>query len=655
MSRKIFHSLVPVEDVLKIIEKYYPLKPLGTEEVDLLNAINRVLAEDIYAPIDHPPFDRSDVDGYAVYSKDLYGVDEIHPRVLKVIDKVEPGEMPKAIVKPGKTIEVATGAMIPKGADAVVMIEYTERIGDSVKVYKSVVPGENISTTGSDISLGDLVLQKGTIITSKEIGLLAGLGIKKVKVYRKPKIAVFSTGNEVIEPGAELIPGKIYDVNGYLLTTMLNELGASSEFLGKLPDNYDVVYEKIASSLKNYDIVITSGGTSAGLGDLIYKVFDNMGKPGVIIHGLLVKPGKPTVIAVADNKLLIGLPGFPLSCYMIAHLIVKPIILRLLGVKEIDTRTVKAKLSTRIRKPLGRSWLLPVSLIKQGEEYIAYPITMKSGSISPLSYSDGFAILDRSRDLYLEGEIVDIILFDKEYRIPSLVIIGSNDVLLYRIINEAGLAGETKIINVGSLGGWNAIKNGEADIAPTHLLDEDTLEYNTPFIKKTGLSDKAVLIRGYDRRIGIVVAKGNPKNIRNVEDFLRDDVTIVNRTKGSGTRTLLDILLKKMAKEKGIKYEEIIGKIHGYTYEVKTHTAVAKAIIHGRADAGIAIEYVARIFNLDFIPLSWEHFDFLVNKASMGKRSVKTFIEMLRSDKIKALINNTPGYRTPHDIGEIIG
>ncbi len=657
MSRKIFHELVSLEEALKIINKYYPLKPLGIEEVDLINALGRVLATDIYSPIDHPPFDRSEVDGYAVNSLDVAGADDLHPVDLKVKGKISAGEHPSQSIRRGETIEISTGAMIPRGADSVVMVEYTKRISnDRVIIYRSSYPGENIATTGSDISMGDLVILKGTLIDGNLIGFLAGLGVHKVKVYKKPKIAVYSTGDEVILPGNPLEPGRVYDVNGYLVTSKLRELGADAVFMGKLPDNYEEIKRKILEALNWADIVITSGGTSAGFGDLIYKVFDNLGEPGIIIHGLKVKPGKPTVVSVVGNKLLIGLPGFPLSCYMIFDQLVVPIIQKLLGMKKKRLRIVKAKLPYRIKKPLGKTWLLPVSIIKGENGLVAYPVSLKSGSITPLIMGDGYLKLPETSDMVLEDTEWDVYLFREITELPELVIIGSNDVLLYELLRATNIINGTRIIPTGSTGGLIAIKRGEADIAPIHLLDEETLEYNIPFVKKYGLEDRAILIRGYMRRIGLIIRKGNPKDIRNIEDFLREDIVIVNRTKGSGIRVYLDYKLKQIASKRNIVFEELVKKINGYTYEVKTHTAVAAAVKHGRADVGIGVEVAAKMYDLDFIPLTWENYDFLINKTSQNKELVRRFIHVLRENKavLEELIKRLPGYKIPGNIGEII-
>lgn len=653
-QRRIYHRLVPLNKVLDIIEKYYPLKPLGIEEVDLINALNRVLAEDIYAPIDHPPFDRSEVDGYAIRSIDVVQAYENNPVELIVKGYIPVGIKPRYDVWEKEAVEIATGAMIPRGADAVIMEEYTSRKGEKVLVYKSVYPGENISFAGSDVSAGDLLLTRGTLLTHREIGLLAGMGIRRVKVYRKPRVAVFSTGNEIIEPGEKLEPGKVYNVNSYLISSIVLESGGIPRYYGLLPDDYEEAYNRIKDAMDENDIIVTSGGTSAGHEDIMYKIFDSLGNPGVIIHGIKVKPGKPTVVAVAQNKLLIGLPGFPMSCYMIAVLILRRILEKLQGLKKGRTTEIYGRLSMQIKKNIGKTWLIPVTLIRKGDELRVYPVSSRSGDILPIVNSDGFAVLEEDREIYLENDLVKVVLFRDLNDLPKLVIIGSNDVLLYRLLVNSKLDVVSRVITTGSLGGWLAVKRGEADIAPTHLLDEETKEYNRPFLKKLGVSDKAVLIRGYDRRIGIVVEKGNPKNITGIEDFLRKDVTIVNRSKGSGIRIFLDIQLRNIAKEKGVSFEEVVEKINGYRYQVKSHTAVAVAIKQGRADAGIAVEYVAHVFNLDFIPLTWEQYDFLVNKSSMEKAEVKSFIEYIKSSEARKLIDSTPGYRVPDDIGEII-
>ncbi|MCY0868336.1 MAG: molybdopterin biosynthesis protein [Desulfurococcus sp.] len=650
MSRKIFHELLSIKDAVRLVEEKVKPAPKGVEEIDLLDAAGRILAEDIYAPLDYPPFDRSEVDGYAVRSIDVEWADELSPVVLRVVGFIGVGEEPSVACSQGKAVEIATGAVIPRECDSIVIEEHVERSGESLKVYRSVSPGENISTAGSDISAGDLVLLKGTKLSHEHIAVLSGLGVKKVKVYVKPKAAVYSTGVEITEPGFPLTLGKVYDVNGRLITSYLRELGVDAVFKGLLPDDYSIVREEIEKSINEYDLVLTSGGTSAGLGDLVYRVFEDLGE--VLVHGLKTKPGKPTVIALTSNgKLLIGLPGFPLSCYMILRGVVKPIVARMTGVREIEP-IADAVLPMRIRKQVGKAWLIPVSLVEGPRGYAAYPVSFSSGSIASLVYSDGYIELPEDLDLVEAGSRVKVYLFKPVEVSSRLNIIGSNDPLLMDILREAGLAYNSRILNVGSLAGWRAVARGEADIAPTHLLDEESMVYNKPFLKRFNLESKAVLIRGFDRLIGLVVAKGNPKRISSIEDLLRSDVRIVNRVKGSGVRVYLDYMLKKLLAEKGVEADPS-RVVNGYTYEVKTHTAVALAVKQGRADAGIASGYVAEMFSLDFIPLTWEQYDFLVPKDRLRKTSVEEFIRVLKNTELVERSMRYKGYyRIPADIGE---
>ena len=653
-GRRLFHVLVGIGDVERELEKYLCLKPLGVEEVGLEDASGRVLAEDIYAPIDYPLFDRAEVDGYAVRAEDTYGADEEHPVRLRITGSVVVGEAPRIEVGSREAVEIATGAVIPRGANSVVMEEYTQRVGSEVLVYRAVHPGENIATTASDISMGDLILRGGTLLKPHDIGLIASLGICSVRVYRRVKAAVFSTGNEVIKPGVKISLGQVYDVNSYVLLSLLKELGVEAKYAGHLPDSYEEMRWRIELSLRDADVVITSGSTSAGLGDLIYRVFNDIGRPGVIIHGLKAKPGKPTVIAVANGRLLIGMPGFPMSCTMIFHRVVKPIIAKLQGLRLAGEEVVKARMPYRLRVGGGKSWLIPVGIVESTRGLLSYPLSLSSGSVSALSYADGYLHIPEGREVLEEYELVDVYLFSSRLKISKLVFIGSHDIALSRILGYGGLIDECKIIPTGSLRGWYAVINGEADIAPTHLLSEETGEYNVPYLDKLKARDKAVLVRGYARRIGFTVSRGNPKKILGFNDLVRDDVLIVNRVKGSGIRTYMDIELKKLSSRLGLEFGELTRRIKGYTYEVKTHTAVAAAVAQGRADVGITAEIAAEMYNLDFIPLTEEIVDFLVGRDRLEKEVVNKFITLLRDRGTHKLIEGISGYKPLPETGEII-
>ena len=649
-GRVIFHELLTVGEALSRIFSVADVRPLGVEVVGLSDAYGRVLAEDIYSPIDVPPFDRSIVDGFAVRAEDLFGVDELNPGELRIVGFVEPGDSILPRVSPGEAVEISTGAPVPPGANSIVMVEYTRRVGDRVQVFRSVVPGENIAYAGSDIVLGELILRRCTRLGVRELGVLAATGLKHVRVYRRPRVAVISTGNELEEPGSPLTPGRIYDVNSYTISAALLELGVEPVALGVVGDDEVEMEEVIGRAEREYDMVVVSGGTSAGLGDLVYRVFSKLGPPGIIVHGLKVKPGKPTVIAVSrSGKLLVGLPGFPSSAMMIFNLIVKPIVARMLCLQYPEV-TVKARLAVRVEGARGRRGLYPVSLVDVGGGVVAYPLPAESGAIKVIAMADGFIEVPESLEYMGEGEEVTVKLFSHHYRPADLYIIGSHDMGLDRLTPLLGL--NVKIINVGSLEGLKSVIRGEADIAGIHLVDEETGEYNIPYLKRYNVRN-AVLIRGYMREQGLIVAKGNPNNVRGFEDVVDKGLTIVNRNRGSGTRVLLDMKLREIARARGLTFEELVSKVKGYYYEARTHTAVAAAISQGKADVGVGIKVAAELYNLDFISLGWEYYDFLIPKAKLGKEQVKAFIRVLKSPEARRELEKL-GYRVPSDIGEVV-
>ncbi|MEM0053875.1 MAG: molybdopterin biosynthesis protein [Nitrososphaeria archaeon] len=652
---KIFHTLVSVEEAAKIVESKLQISPVGEECVSLFDAWGRILSQDMLSEIDSPPFDRSEVDGYAVLSVDTFGADEDKPKILNLIGSSEVGALPRKDVKAGECMRIATGAPIPKGADAVVMVEYTKEVGGKVYVYHSVVPGENISQAGSDYVIGDIFLKRGTLLTGREIASLAALGYDRVPVYKKPRVALFSSGNELTLPGNPLEPGKIYDANGPAIFSMIKECGCEPKFMGILPDTLDKMYCALKDALENFDVIITSGSTSAGLGDLMYKVFDSLGSPGVIVHGLKLKPGKPTIIAVTGGKLVIGLPGFPVSASMVFTILVKPILMKMAGFDKIEFRKVDAIVPFKITTGRGRRTLIPVSLIGSGHGLVAYPTPGSSGTVSTLNYSEGFIDVPENVEFIEENEKVEVKLFSEKISVPDLVFIGSHCPAIDLILSLFKRKCVAKIINLGSMGGLNAIKRREADICGTHLLDEEKMQYNLPFLERFSLKDKAVLVKGYKRKQGIITLKGNPKNIYSIEDILRDDVQIVNRNKGSGTRTYFDYLLKKIAEKNNKDFQTLVKRIKGYSYEARTHSAVALAVLQGRADAGIGIEYYARKYDLNFIPLVDEEYDFIVLKDCLEKLYIKEFLQVLNSDEFKKKLSETfQGYYTDSCTGKIL-
>ncbi len=650
-SRRIYHRLVTPEEALDLVIKHFNIKPLGVEEVHIADATGRVLAENIYAPIDLPPFDRSTMDGYAVRSIDLISASELTPVKLRIVGRIECGEKPTVEVSEQTCVEIATGAPVPPGADSVIMVEYTKQVEDSLLVYRSVYPGENIQFTGTDVSKGDLILRKCTVLTHREIAILAALGIDKVKVFRKPKVAIVGTGTELTEPGKPLSEiGRIYDSNTFMLYSLLRELGCEPIRLGIVPDDEKLLEEAVLRGVNSADIILVTGGTSAGTSDITYRVLEKLGR--VLVHGLQIRPGKPTVIADINGKLVIGLPGYPNSALIVFYLLVKPILNRMLC-REDHCLEVEAQLGNRVLGAQGRRAVYPVMLIRRSRKVIAYPLPLQQGALTPIVYADGLLFVPENVELIEEGEIVRVKLL-RDFPEVDLYIIGSHDIGLDILVDKLAEKYHVRQINVGSLGGIIAVSKDYADIAGTHLIDEETGLYNIPYLERLNVKN-AVLVRGYLREQGIIVQRGNPKNIKSIRDFLRPDVRIVNRNKGAGTRALLDLELRRIAQELGLSFSDITRKVRGYTYEVKTHTGVAAAVAQGRADAGLGIRLAAVLYNLDFIPLTWEEYDFLIRIDSLERnQACREFIELLKSDWFKTELSRLPGYKPLDDTGEII-
>lgn len=658
-DRKVFRTLVTIEEALAELHKHFKPEPASLEEVRVSDAMGRTLGEDVLAQIDVPGFDRASMDGYAVIAEETFGAETDDPKNLRIVGRCEAGQQPSIPVESGEAIEISTGAPVPRGSNAVVMVEHTRRTDSAVEIFRSVVPGENIAGAGSDIMAGELVLRKGETITPREIGVLAALGIERAKVFRRPRVAIISTGNELLAPGAPLTYGKIYDINASAIAASVVECGGEPANLGILPDDPAVMEQKLKQALQQAEIVLTSGSTSAGAGDLIYRIIDKLGRPGVIVHGISVKPGKPALLAVVNGKPLIGLPGYPTSALMIFHALVAPIVREMSGLAQRAVVVVEARLPFRVVAGKGRRELLPIHLTRTAAgEYLAYPTVGGSGAISSFSLSDGFIDIPETMGFLEEGEQVKVRLFGTGLSPADLVVIGSHCVgidVLIGIIRKQRPDFVAKVINTGSLGGFYAVKRGEADVAGVHLLDESTGEYNTPFYNRFGMKDKAILVRGYAREQGLLLPKGNPMGIHGFDDLMRPNVSFINRNRGSGTRILLDSHLSGIAASRGLKLEELVRGMRGYTSEAKSHSAVAAAVAHRRADVGVAIRTVADSYDLDFVKIGDELFDFLIARDRLEKAPVQVFLNALKSEGFASHLNEkAPGLRPSPSTGTVL-
>lgn len=650
-----FHDIVSIAEAKRRLSEHFKARP-KSEKVLLSEAYGKVAFEDIISKIDVPPFDRASMDGYAVKAKDTFYADEDRPAQLKLKGDIRAGHDANLTITGGNAAGIATGAPMPKGANAVVMVEYTQRKGEIVEIYRPVVPGENIMAAGSDIMCGETVVRAGAIISPREIGVLAAIGTEQVHVFKGPTVGIISSGDEIVSPGNPLNFGSIYDVNAPAIAGAVRENGGIPIFFGIVKDDKGIILKMLREALF-CDVVIISGGTSAGAGDLLYKVLGKLGRPGIIVHGISVKPGKPTIIGVSRKKPIFGLPGYPTSALIVFSILVAPILRELSGLRDESKKYVKARVAMRLFSSKGRFEYMLVNLVSGADgRYSAYPVLSGSGAITTLSEAEGYVKIPENTAMIPEGKEIEVTLLSSGIKPADLTIIGSHCVGIDVLLTVMGRrkAVHAKIINVGSSGGLSAAGSGESDISGTHLIDEKTKSYNVPFIKSLDISDKVFLIRGYDREQGLLASKDNPKGIRGISDLTGSSISFINRNPGSGTRVLFDLELKKLSRLKNVSLNELKSKIQGYEIEAKSHSAIAAAVASGRADAGLAIRTVAHQYGLTFIPVCKENFDFAVPKKKIEKPSVKDFIKALGSNEFKEELKKMPGLVPAKDAGKVI-
>jgi putative molybdopterin biosynthesis protein len=630
-----FLTILSREDALARFEAALFPRLVPSEMRKLKDALGCALAQDVVAPIDVPPFDRSNVDGFAVRSADLASASEAAPvRLLLTDEVIACGVAPAKPVLSGTATSIATGGPVPRGADAIVMVEHTQPSGDrGIEVRRAASPGQFVSYAGSDIARGEALLRAGTLIGSREIGMLAACGIAQVEITRRPRVAVLSTGDELVQPGERLRPAAIYDTNGAIVTAAISENGGEAKFLGAIPDDEPQLESAMRQALADNDMLVLSGGTSKGAGDVSHRIIARLGSPGIIAHGVALKPGKPLCLAVCDGKPVVILPGFPTSAMFTFHDMIVPVLRRMAGLPPRSDAKVAAKVPVRIASELGRTEFVMVSLVEGDAGLIAYPTGKGSGAITSFAQADGFLRIDALADQMPAGTQAEVTLFTPHVRVPDLVIVGSHCTgldLVTAPLARAGLL--VRSIAVGSLGGLAAAKRGECDFAPIHLFDEKTETYNTPY-----LADGLELVPGWRRMQGIVFRKDD-KRFEGlsaqgaVRAALADPACImVNRNQGAGTRILIDRLLGDARPD-------------GYWNQPRSHNAVAAAVAQHRADWGMTIAPVADAAGLGFIPLAEEHYDFALVTARKQRPAVRAFFDALASKEGRASLTQA-GFR----------
>jgi len=626
-----FLEVVSPQTARERFAQHLDLAPVPAETVALAQALGRVLGVDVVAPIDVPPFDRSGVDGFAVRAADTVGASDRTPKRLRLnAEVIACGHAPAVQVGPGTATTIATGGAIPRGADAVVMVELTELAetaqGPAIDVRRAVAPGQFVAYAGSDIARGETLLRRGQQVGSREIGMLAACGLATVEVVRRPKVAVLSTGDELVRLGAPLRPAAVYDSNGAIVAAAVTEAGGEPVAFGAFPDDETALELAVRSALASCDMVVLSGGTSKGAGDLSHRIVGKLGPPGVLVHGVALKPGKPLCLAVAEEKPIVVLPGFPTSAIFTFHTFVAPVIRALAGLPREAAETVTAEVPVRIASEMGRQEFVLVALLAGDKGPVAFPTPKGSGSVTAFSQADGFLAIDALASSLDAGHRADVTLIGKT-RMPDLVITGSHCVALDAVLGRLADQGfATRTIAIGSSGGVTAAVRGECDLAPVHLLDPAGTAYNRHLVR-SGLA----LVPGWRRMQGVVFRTGDARFAgksaeQAIAAALADPACLmVNRNAGAGTRILIDRLLDGQ-------------RPAGYANQPKSHNAVAAAVAQGRADWGIAIESVARLYGLAFVAIAPEHYDFLLVESRKERPAVQAFLAALRDPDVRARV-----------------
>ncbi len=623
-TRNVYISNIPVEEALKLYKDAlaYPLK---TEKIPVGESLFRTTCEAVFATISSPHYHGAAMDGIAVMAASTYGACEKTPKCLTLGEHFE---------------YINTGNPMPVDTDAVIMIEDVAAVDQGrIQIIAPAYPWQHVRQVGEDIVQGEMIIPSHHRIRPMDIGALLNGGVQQVEVFAKTSVGILPTGTEIVQDVNLLKYGKIIDSNSKVFEGLVIEAGGIPKIYTPVTDEREALKAAIKKGVEENDVLIINAGSSAGSKDFTVDLIRELGE--VVVHGVALKPGKPTILGIISGKPVIGIPGYPVSAYFSFETFAKPIIEWYLGKKD-QTKSIRAVLSQRVVSSLKHQELVRVTLGEVGKRLIATPLNRGAGASMSLVRADGVLTVPRMSEGIEGGQEVDIALIKPlEEILERVVLIGSHDLILDLIADKRPLTSG----HVGSLGGIMAMKRGECHIAPIHLLDEHTGEYNISYVKKYFPLGSMAIIKGVKRLQGLMVQKGNPKHIEGFSDLVRADIHYVNRQRGAGTRQLLDYELKK---------EHIDpADITGYNREMTTHMSVAVTIASGTADVGLGVLSAALAMDLDFIPACYEEYDFLIPMMYLEDVRVQNFIQILKSQEFKEKLTLIGGYMLQNP-GEVL-
>lgn len=621
-SRSVFIGNLPVEEALALFQREWANQAVP-ETIPVSEALGRRTAAPVFARRSSPHYHGAAMDGIALEAARSHGASETTPLVLT----------------PGRDFDyVNTGHPLPPGRDTVIMIEdVIDNADGTVSILAAAPPWQHVRQVGEDVVQGEMIVPSGHEIRPLDLGALLNGGVDSLSAFPRPRVGILATGDELVAPGADLAPGKIVESNSAMLRGLVLEAGGTPTVYAPVPDDADRIRLALEQAVAENDLVVINAGSSAGTKDFTASVLEGMGR--VVVHGVAMKPGKPTILGLAADKPVIGIPGYPVSAYLSFATFVTPLLSRLTG-RPVKESNLEAVLSQRVVSSLKHQEQVRVSLGEVGGRFVATPLPRGAGATMSLVRADGILVVPQNAEGIEAGTTVSIRLMKPLDEIRRrLVLIGSHDLMLDLLAEALPLASGP----VGSLGGILAMKRGECHLAPIHLLDETSGEYNLAMVRRHFAGGMA-LIHGARRAQGLMVPAGNPRGISGIAD-LADGVTFVNRQRGSGTRQLLDYLLAQR--------QLPASAILGYERERNTHLAVAAAVQSGEVDTGLGVFSAAQAFGLDFLPVGDESYEFLVRQTDLEDTRVRRLVELLNSPEFRERLAALGGYGTQRS-GEVV-
>jgi putative molybdopterin biosynthesis protein len=618
---------------------------LGVEEIPLDEAaVQRVLAVPIWARISSPHYHASAMDGFAVRAQETIGATPSTPVNLNYDNQA---------------VYLDTGDPLPVWANAVIPIENIESLDgkgnittqtrhpSTIRIRSGVTPWSHVRPMGEDIVATELVLPAGQVLRPVDLGALAASGQDRLIVARKPRVAILPTGTELVSVGTKVNPGDIIEFNSIVMAAQVNQWGGKAKRFPICKDDFENICQWVMDAVHDNDLILLNAGSSAGSEDFSAQVIEKLGK--VLVHGVAVRPGHPVILGMImrENRTqipIIGVPGYPVSAALTGEIFIEPLLALWQGrSSKPQSQTLQAKLTRKINSPQGDDDYARVAVGQVDGQFLAAPLARGAGMINSLVHADGIVIIPRGTQGLEAGSEISVQLYRSMLEIEQTIFaIGSHDMTLDILAQHLVKKGRRLVsVNIGSQGGLLALRRGEAHLAGSHLLDQETGEYNLSYIRQY-LSGIQVSVFGWvGRKQGLIVAKGNPMQIQSLKDLSRPEVIFVNRQRGAGTRVLLDYHLKNI----GISAETI----NGYFQEEYTHMAVAAAVSSGRANCGLGIAAAAQALNLDFISLYDERYQLIIPDSVLKTQLMEPIFELANDEKFRSAIMTLPGY----DISEM--